>query len=98
MLAGDEQNSPVCPGQRQEMKGAKLRIQGKTFILQVLTLLYFPQGIFFLGGGGNGGLNSGLHTCKIGTLLLESHLQSIFALVILKMGSSELFAWIGLEP
>jgi hypothetical protein len=33
-----------------------------------------------------------------GTLPLEAHLQSIFALVILKMGSYEPFAWDGLEP
>jgi hypothetical protein len=34
------------------------------------------------------GLNSELHTCKAGTLLLEPHLQSIFSLVILEIGLS----------
>jgi hypothetical protein len=43
------------------------------------------------------GLNSELHTCKAGTLLLEPQLQSIFALVILEMGSHELFAQTNLE-
>jgi hypothetical protein len=41
------------------------------------------------------GLNSGLCTCKAGALLLEAHLH--FALVILGMGSHELFAQAGLE-
>jgi hypothetical protein len=41
-------------------------------------------------------LNSGLHTRKKGTLLLQPHLYSI-ALVILEMGSHELFAWVGLN-
>jgi hypothetical protein len=31
-------------------------------------------------------LNSGLSACKAGTLLLEPHLQSIFAVIILEMG------------
>jgi hypothetical protein len=38
------------------------------------------------------GLNSGLCTYKAGGLLLEPHLQVHFALVILEMGSHELFA------
>jgi hypothetical protein len=31
-------------------------------------------------------------------LSFEAHLQSIFALVILEIGSCKLFAWIGLKP
>jgi hypothetical protein len=38
--------------------------------------------------GGTGVLNSGLQACKAGTVLLEPHLQSISALVILEMGIS----------
>jgi hypothetical protein len=33
--------------------------------------------LFFLEGAGDWGLNSGLHTCKAGTILLEAHLQSL---------------------
>jgi hypothetical protein len=40
---------------------------------------------------------SGLHTHKAGTLPVEPHLQSHFALVILKMGSQELFACANFE-
>jgi hypothetical protein len=36
----------------------------------------------FFGGGGDWGLNSGVGTCKAGSLLLEPHLQCIFALMI----------------
>jgi hypothetical protein len=36
--------------------------------------------------------------CKVGTVPHEPHLQSIFALVILEIGSRELFAWAGLGP
>jgi hypothetical protein len=43
------------------------------------------------------GLNSGLHVCKVDSLLLESCLQSIFFLVILETGSWELFAQADLE-
>jgi hypothetical protein len=43
-------------------------------------------------------LNSGFHTYKAGSLMLEPHLQFIFALLILEMGSLELFVWTGLEP
>jgi hypothetical protein len=35
---------------------------------------------------------------QAGALLLEPQLLSIFALVILEMGSPELVAWPGLEP
>jgi hypothetical protein len=44
----------------------------------------------FFGGRGVGwdwDLKSGFHVCKAGTLPLKSHLQSIFALVILEMRS-----------
>jgi hypothetical protein len=37
------------------------------------------------------------HSCKADPLLLDPHLWSIFALVILEMGSPELFAQAGLE-
>jgi hypothetical protein len=43
------------------------------------------------------GFEQRLHTCKAGTLPLEPHLQSIFALVILEMGSHKVFAQTGLE-
>jgi hypothetical protein len=42
-------------------------------------------------------LNSGFCACKAGTLPPEPHLQSIFALVILEMGSLQLSAQTGLE-
>jgi hypothetical protein len=42
-------------------------------------------------------LNSGLHACKVGTLLLEQHLQSILFWLFLELGSHELFAKAGLE-
>jgi hypothetical protein len=38
---------------------------------------YF-QSFFGVGWVGTGVLNSSLHICKAGTLLLEPHLQSIF--------------------
>jgi hypothetical protein len=40
---------------------------------------------------------SGLYTCKVGALLLEPHLQVLFALVILQMASLKLFALASLE-
>jgi hypothetical protein len=51
-------------------------------------------GFFFFGW--DWGLNSGLCSHKAGILLLEPHLQSIFALVVLEIGSQELVAWAGL--
>jgi hypothetical protein len=42
-------------------------------------------------------LNSGLHSCKAGTLPLEPLSPVHFALVILEMGSQELFSQAGLE-
>jgi hypothetical protein len=35
---------------------------------------------------------------KAGTLLLKPHLESLFALVILRTGSLELLAQAGMEP
>jgi hypothetical protein len=52
--------------------------------------------MLFFGGDGTRGLNSGLLTYIAGALLLELCLH--FTLVILEMGSQELFAWAGLEP
>jgi hypothetical protein len=43
-------------------------------------------------------LNSRLHFCKAGTLLLGPHLQSILLWLLWRWGSQELFAWAGLEP
>jgi cytochrome c biogenesis factor len=43
-------------------------------------------------------LNSELCTCKLGTLLLEPHYQSILLWLLLEIGSHELFAWADLEP
>jgi hypothetical protein len=40
---------------------------------------------------------TGVCKCKAGTLPLEPHLQSIFALVILEMESLKLVAWTDLE-
>jgi hypothetical protein len=47
---------------------------------------------FFVYMGGTWSLNSELHASKADTLLLEPNLQSIFALVILEMGSCKLFS------
>jgi hypothetical protein len=55
------------------------------------TLVQNSKEIFFWEGGGDWGLNSGLCTCKVGTLSLEPHLQTIFALVILEMEVSRSF-------
>jgi hypothetical protein len=47
------------------------------------------------------GLNSGLHACKAGALLLQPHLQSILLYGCFEDAgsreSSKLFAWTGLE-
>jgi hypothetical protein len=42
---------------------------------KIKAFLFPSLSLFFFGGGW--GLNSGLHTCKAGTLLFESHCQSI---------------------
>jgi hypothetical protein len=52
--------------------------------------------IFFGGGGLDCGLNSGVPTCKAGTLLLGLHLQSIL-IWLLGMGSFKLCAQAGLK-
>jgi hypothetical protein len=54
--------------------------------------------VLFGGEGGDWGLNSRLCPCQAGTPLLEPHHQPVFALVMLEMGSSKLFAGTGLEP
>jgi hypothetical protein len=43
-------------------------------------------------------LNSGLHTCKAGTLLLAPHLQFIVLWLFWRWGSCELFAQACLKP
>jgi hypothetical protein len=43
------------------------------------------------------GFESGLHTCKTGTLPLEPHLQSILLWLFWRWGSYKLFAWTGLK-
>jgi hypothetical protein len=65
------------------------------FICCYISLMYCS--LFGGGGGGHWGLNSGLYTCKTVAVPLESYLQSIFALIVLEMGSLELFAWAGLK-
>jgi hypothetical protein len=47
---------------------------------------------------GDLGLNSGLCTCKAGTLPLERHLQSIFLWLFWRWGLVKLFAWAGFKP
>jgi hypothetical protein len=42
-------------------------------------------------------LNSGHCICKVGALLLQLLLQSVIALVILNIGSLELFTWTDLQ-
>jgi hypothetical protein len=42
-------------------------------------------------------LNSGLHFCKAGSLLLEPRLQSILLWSLWRWGSRELFAQAGLK-
>jgi cadmium resistance protein CadD (predicted permease) len=59
-----------------------------------VTIFFF----FWMGLGFEFRASHLLQACKIGTQTLEPHLQSIFALVILEMGSHELFAPCGLEP
>jgi hypothetical protein len=49
--------------------------------------------IFFLW---DWGLNSELCSCKTGALLFDPHFHSTVVLVILEIGSHELFAWAGL--
>jgi hypothetical protein len=44
------------------------------------------------------GFEEGLHACKAGDLPLGPKLQTILLLVILEMGSHELFAWAELQP
>jgi hypothetical protein len=44
------------------------------------------------------GLNSGLHACTAGAVLLEPHLQSILFWSFWRWGFHELFAWAGLKP
>jgi hypothetical protein len=39
-----------------------------------------------------------VHTCKVGALLLESYLQSIWSDYFLEMESLKLFAWTSFEP
>jgi hypothetical protein len=56
----------------------------------------FPQVILFYFIWWCRGLNSGLHACQAGTLMLVTPLIH-FALVILQMEFQELFAWVGLE-
>jgi hypothetical protein len=46
----------------------------------------------------NWSLKSGLHTSKAGTLPVEPYLKSVFALVILEMGSCKLLAQALLKP
>jgi hypothetical protein len=48
--------------------------------------------------GGDWGLNSGIHTCQAGALLLESYLQSIILWLFWRWKSYKLFAWAGIEP
>jgi hypothetical protein len=61
--------------------------------LQVLVNTYY---IFFFGW--DWGLNSGLHTCKVGALLLELHLQSVLFWLFWRWGSRKISAHTGLKP
>jgi hypothetical protein len=45
----------------------------------------------------NWGLNSGLHACKTGALLLEVHLQSILLWLFWRWGLTNYLAWASLE-